>query len=375
VHCVHQSRHFVVDRENDTTHIYFSKQLVPGFGIEHSDAFLIKVPPTGGRINALVSMLDRLVILKQDAVYVVSGSGPDALGQQGSYSEPYAVSLNAGCSNRRTVIEVPDGVMFRSRQGIMLLGKSLQMSYVGEPVRYWTDNAVITGVVGRKDKSCVLWFCESQWASGRTNEPYVLVYNYKHEKWSTWSGHMLRAESVTCCTDDRIWLTFGGIVAFSADNYLYDIGYEPGLTQHPINMSLETGWMSFAGIGGFARVYKVFFVGQLIDTTGEATLHMDVAYDYDGYNEYHLEFDKTNIASFDFSTYYGDMSTQANDGYGCVLEATLPRQKCSALKLHIYDDEPATGSKGWSATAFGFLVGIKPQGDQGVVQKVFTKTG
>ena len=369
VQCMHQSRHFVVDRENENTHIYYSKVLVPGLAIEHSDAFLLKVPYDGGRINALVSVLDRLVVMKQYAIYVFSGSGPDTIGSRASYSEPYALSNTIGCSNRMSVIETSAGIMFKATQGIMLLTKSLQLEYIGEPVKYWTENSNISSVVARKDKSCVIWF--TNFVTDSFVYGLTLVYNYRYQKWSIWTGKALKADTACVTTDDRIWIQEDKSIRYSADDYYYDICYDDimGMEEIQIPMILETGWLTFGGVGGFSRVYRIFMIGQIINDTDN--LYADIAYDYEGFYSEAVKFDKTTQAPFDVSEYYGGMAYSSLDGYGCILEIVPPRQKCTAIRLRLWDDNFAKNA-GWSCSALVFVVGTKPQGYKDTVTKNFT---
>jgi hypothetical protein len=61
-----------------------------------------------------------LVIFCEHSIYVVSGDGPDRQGA-GAFGTPQRLPADIGCTDWRTVREVPQGLLFQSARGFYLL--------------------------------------------------------------------------------------------------------------------------------------------------------------------------------------------------------------------------------------------------------------
>ena len=148
---VNGNRVGIVNAE-DPTEFWPSKEYKPGTGIGFHPDFRIRVTGDGyGAITALAAMDGRWILFKSQAIYVISGDGPNDLGQ-GSFSPPQAVSLSIGTVLPGSVVPTPDGIMFQSANGIYLLTRGLAVQYIGAPVEKYTlaenvvDASLVTGV-------------------------------------------------------------------------------------------------------------------------------------------------------------------------------------------------------------------------------------
>jgi hypothetical protein len=79
------------------------------------------VSQVGGDITALKAMDDKLIIFKENAIFYLSGDGPNNLGQQDTFIEPQLISSDIGCSVKNSVVLTPAGIFFKSHKGIHLL--------------------------------------------------------------------------------------------------------------------------------------------------------------------------------------------------------------------------------------------------------------
>ena len=91
--CLYGTRLFLVDAE-DQNLIWYSKQVIENVPVEMSDLFTVYIPPTTGAqgstgpITALSAMDDKLIIFKKDAIYYITGAGPDNTGANNDFSGP-----------------------------------------------------------------------------------------------------------------------------------------------------------------------------------------------------------------------------------------------------------------------------------------------
>jgi hypothetical protein len=103
----------------DTQKITASKLLDERYGIAFSVApeFSFAV---GEPVTALWVMDGALVIFTADTIYIQTGEGPDARGQ-GRFPQPRRLPSSVGCVTHRSLVEVPDGLIFYHRDAFYLL--------------------------------------------------------------------------------------------------------------------------------------------------------------------------------------------------------------------------------------------------------------
>lgn len=121
--------------------VYYSSFAVEFEAPWFSPAFYFNVPGGTGDITGLASMDGVLVIFKKDAVFLVDGDGPGENGGNGTeFSPPRRILTEFGCIDARTIVAVPNGIMYRSARGIEILDRSLKVSWIGDRVRTTVDS-------------------------------------------------------------------------------------------------------------------------------------------------------------------------------------------------------------------------------------------
>ena len=168
---VRQDRIFLVPDE-DRTNIWFSKLKRHAVAVSFSDFFTKRISD-GGDITALITMDTREIVFKTSEIRAFSGSGPIDTGV-GSFSEDYMITSDVGCSEANPVW-TDKGVMFKSNKGIYLLGRNLQVSYIGQDVEAYNNYRVLKAELV-EDKNQVRFLLEER--------PEMLVYDYLVNQWS-----------------------------------------------------------------------------------------------------------------------------------------------------------------------------------------------
>jgi hypothetical protein len=337
VMCIHQGRMFCADREEEETDIYYSHEFVPDFSVEMTSQ-LLKVPSEGGRIMALKSFMDRLVVFKERTIYAIYGTGPARTGANPGYYEPTKLSGQIGCEARHSVIETPDGLMFWSAQGIMLLDRSLQLKPIGEPVRYWTDGKTF-GAAMALPEDVIALYCST--------DGYGVAYNWRYGKWAVHDSATHVASCGVAAPDGRIILR---------DSTLHLRRSHAGVSNEQVNLMVDTGWISVGGIGGFQRLRNIMLLGQLVE---HHKLRVEIAYDWDGYFSDVQEIDTYNAGytPYDISAYFGNSDATLQDK-AYMLRIAPRRQKCGAFRMRIMDEAGWKG-KGFSLTTLALEIGVK----------------
>lgn len=326
----------------DPNLLQYSKQANPGQPVEFNDSLQIPINPVGGPITALASMDEKMVIFEQDAIFVMAGSGPNNAGQQDTFTQPDIIASDIGCLDPKSVVLTPDGLMFKSRKGIYLLSRGLALSYIGSPVEEFNGLTISSAkVVGELNQ-----------VRFTTLDGDCLVYNYVYKFWATFTNH--KAKSAETIGNNYYYLRINNELYKENRSSFSDAGV-------PIKMRLGIGWISFAGLQGFSRVYRMLVLG---DWLSRHNLSIKVGYDF---NEAWVQ--STTItpdtADIDAVAYgddspYGAVVGEPYGGFGnpYQFQVNMKRQKCQSIKFEIEDIQENAG-EGFSLSQITFQVGGK----------------
>jgi hypothetical protein len=338
ISCMHQGRKFIVAAS--TGLIWYSKELSQSNLIapEYNELLTIECPFAGGDITALASLLDHLVIFKERAIYISDGEGLSISGTGVNYRTPFLINQGIGCNNPQTVVSIPQGVIFASDNNIWLLGPDMQLKPIGDEMAYYLSNYTLLSATVVSAENKVLF---------HTTSTISLVFNYVDNKWTTF-----------------VWPT-SSIAAVKQNNKLNRLDTSRYLwtddstsfadNTAAIPLTIDTGWMPFAGIGGFQRVYKIGLLGY---TKGSHVLQVKIAYDYDAYWVDTVTANPTSLTAFGVDAFFGaGSSSYANQAM--MLEVCGSRTKCTAIRLEITETQ-VTPADSYQLAAVYFSVGIKP---------------
>ncbi len=117
----------------DDDSIWLSNELVAGEAPTFSSALTI-APFEGGRVVGVAELDEKRVILKSGSLFYVVGDGPGIDGLNGSFSKPVRIPSVVGCSDARSIVTTPEGVLFLSQNGLARVNRDLTVTYVGKAV-------------------------------------------------------------------------------------------------------------------------------------------------------------------------------------------------------------------------------------------------
>ena len=344
-------RIFLAGLEDDNK-LQFSKIRFENEPIEFNDILTIQVNAKGDKITALKAMDEKLIIFKEQAIFYLSGDGPNNIGQQDTFIKPELVSSDIGCINVNSVVLTPNGLMFQSSKGIYLLTRNLQVTYIGAPVEEFNDLSITSAVVVPEENQVRFTSINGS----------ALVYNYYTATWATFTNH--RALHAINIDFTYYYLRFDGILYQEDENSFTDNGSS-------VNIKLESGWISFAGVQGFQRIYKLLLLGEF---KSPHKLRIRIAYDF---NEAFTQEVIINTADFTDNTRYGNYSPYGNPsttpygGAGNVhqMRVDLARQKCQSIKIRIEEIQSDFDNLGEGLSISNIMFEI---GSKGTVNKIST---
>jgi hypothetical protein len=269
--CRHVSlfqKRLVLSGCGDGSRIYYSKPIDTGFGVEFSSGDPTHqgiAPPSAGRVVGTCELDDNLVVLCEDAIGVIAGSGPSPTGLQGEYSTFGTRSANLGAdwNSPKSILRAPEGVWFRSPYGIRFFARQgqIQVNDDGKQMGADVDSLVSGNIVAIAGGA-------KQQARFYQSSGTCLVYDYQWQQWTRFTG-MSSVDAVYA--DGRYYhLSNVGstpLLRYTDNTYLFD-DTDAGTTGQGFDGYVETPWLAFAGLQGFQRIYRLLIAGQVAGGAG-----------------------------------------------------------------------------------------------------------
>lgn len=324
----HNDRIFYVPTEAPLQ-VWYSKQPgefeQPGF----NEGLFFHVPPDGGNITGLATLDGKLVIFKRDRVYMVTGDGANNLGFNDSLSLPRLISTDTGCKNRRSIVRVPQGVMFQSDKGIYWLNRGEAVNDVGSPVDAYAQEPIKAATLVPDDQIVIFL----------TQGDRTLVFDYSLGAWTTWTQHA--GLDAVILNDTYYYLRSNGYSVYKSSSGYLDVAA-------PIVVSFKTPWLRPEGVQQRWHIWKVFLLGNYLSSH---TLNVTVTFNFDSaYLSYTTTWSPDN--ALNTSTLGGEATLGAGDLLG-IGDSTMPdtvyqfkhllkHQRIQAVQFTITEVPPAS---------------------------------
>lgn len=347
------TRLWLVDAE-DPNLLWFSKQVIEATPVEMSDLFTMFVPPTTstegttGPMTALAPIDDKLAIFKANAILYINGTGPDNTGANNQYSQPIFITSTVGCTNQKSIVLMPQGLMFQSNKGIWLLGRDMNTSYIGAPVQDFTLGALVQSAVNVPETNQVRFTLDSG---------VTLMYDYFYGQWGTFTG----VPCISSCIYQMMHTfinQYGAVYREQPGQYLDG--------SNPVLMNFKTGPLRLGELQHYQRAYFFYILGTFVSPH---KLQVLLSYDYENAPSQSIMISPTN-----YSTPYGSGASQSpygqGDPYGggTSLESWrvfLERQRCMAFAIEIREIfDPSYGTvagAGLTLSGLNVVMGFKQQ--------------
>jgi len=281
--------------------VYFSKR--PGSEYDQvgfNEGLYVQVPPDGGDITGLATLDNKLVVFKRDRVFMVSGTGPNNLGV-GAYSQPRLVSTDTGCKNRRSIVRVPQGVMFQSDKGIYWLNRGEAVNYIGAPVETYNSLSVEDATI-LPDDTLVIFL---------VNGARTLAFDYDDGFWTTFTSHAGLAATVI--DDTYYYLRGDGIYVYKGDSGYQDAGQS-------YSLEIETPWIRPSGLQTRWHIRRASLLGNY---SSDHNIDVDISFNYRSYKAYTSTWDVST--ALDQGTLGGNATLGGGGALG-INDATKPDQ-------------------------------------------------
>lgn len=217
-----------------------------------------------------------LIVFRQNAIYAVTGDGPSSAGDGGFQIQPVATDI--GCVDARSIVNVPDGVLFQSRDGIAILTRALSVERVGKPVELFLsgvtaeDSAGISAAVNVPTETEARFAVQRYDGAPKRTEAAVCyrLAGMQAAAWSesTWSTHGvtggMRVVAACLYANRYTWITDNGYILQETPGAYLD-GFTSGALPQYVPM---TAWLAAwkpGPVQGWARIWRVGLLGERKD--------------------------------------------------------------------------------------------------------------
>lgn len=328
---------------SDKYTLQYSKVTGIGEPVRFNAAFKIPLDDKGGEATALAPLDDHLIIFKERAIFALTGEGPNELGQQDDYRTPYLITSDAGCIDPNSIVENPEGIMFKSAKGIYMLKRNFALQYIGDSVEKYNDEAIVAATLLSSVNQIRLI----------TSSGVALVYDYYSGRWTTFSN-IRGLDSIE----------FQGTYYYVKPNGLV-YKETPGLFQDNgqfIKMRIKSAWIQISGVQGFERFYKMLLLG-----TYKSAHKLLVKFGYD-FNTYYKQETLIDVDSAINPSVYGT-GTYGTGVYGGPYPlyqwGVYPKQqKCQSFQFEIEDVKTIVDGESFSLSHIMAEIGVKSGGNK-----------
>lgn len=235
----------VASDPSDPGIIRFSQPISDGYGVEWPPDLFTRVDIQGGSVQAFAAIDNRVVVWTERQIWTFAGDGPDQTGSSdvSGFSKPQLVPGGIGCLDPQSIILMPSGLMFKSEQGIYLLGGDSGVRYIGAPVEAYNAQTV-RRATQLPDRTAILFL---------TDSGLSLYYDYLFDQWSTFTNHE-GVDGVVVDGTYRYIRTDGRIFEETVGTYS-DAGTR-------IRLRLETAWIHMLEqLQGFQKFFNFHLLG------------------------------------------------------------------------------------------------------------------
>jgi len=347
VSTLYKSRLFIVDAE-DKNLLWYSKQVIEATPVEMSDLLTIFIAPTSGaqgstgNITALSVMDDKLIIFKRDAIYYITGNGPDNTGANNDFSEPVYITGTVGCNNPVSIILQPQGIMFQSDKGIWLLGRDLSTTYIGAPVQKFNSSLV----------KAALTIPGTNQVRFTMDNGVTLMYDYYQQQWGTFNG--IPGISSTLYKGLHTSLNSLAIIQQETPGTYLD-------GAHPVLISFTSAWIKLTELQGFQRAYQIFLLSNYLTPH---KLNVNIVYDYGQGIRQNNVITPTNFSlAYGLDPLYGNGNPYGGPGNIEQWRIFLQQQKCQSFQISVQEMyDPSQGimpGAGLTMSGMNLLIGTK----------------
>jgi len=346
---LHQNRLWV-DVADTPNAFRYSQQLTTNVGLQFNETLGGLIDVNAGGIVGFTELDEKIIIFAARRIYAVLGSGPTSSGGYSNYSDPTEIQSDVGCVEARSILKMPNGIIFKAKKGWHLLGRDMAVRYIGEGVKAYDSNDVTSAVLLDDRKEC-----RFSSTGGRT-----LVFSYLTEpgQWSTFT-----VSGTAYAVRDAVWwptlATYchvsktEGLNKDTIGTYT-DAPGARAATQ--IVATWQTAFLHLPQLEGFQRVRRMYLTSTPTNASASLDTSLAVAVDFD--DTFAATSPPGSLGAYNFTAALSN-PTQTPTGSTVDIRHNLHRQKCKSVAFTFTDTPTVTSGNGINPTALALEIGVK----------------
>ena len=251
---------------DDLRTIWVSKPYVEGFQPGFNEDLTTTIED-GGDLVALGYLNQNVIAFTTQRLYLTYGPNPGATGTAAPMYQFTPSQTDVGCTDPRSLVTIPDGLVFLSQKGFCCLGQDCSVNYLDAPEDILAAYPNITSAVLVPEHQEARFELNNGAGAGVT---LVLNYwaptaAYKY-KWSTFQKYDAGGAVASCVA---VGGYVGGYRWAAASGYPYvedttGATYMDGGSSSAnwVTMLVQSGWIEANGIVGYQRGKRVGLMGD-----------------------------------------------------------------------------------------------------------------
>lgn len=245
----------------------YSQEYLNNVGLQFNPALGDRYDASGGTFKNIAAMDEKVIIFCARKLFVVFGQGPQPNGSFSNYTHPEEIQSDVGCLDPRSVVKIPQGILFKATKGWSLLGRDLTVKYVGDGAAY-TALGSNTTLATETVYAAVMLEDRHECRLVINNENnYAFCFDYLDGQWSSFF-----VSGLTPNFSDAVWWsTLGAVVYATASGGIVRekasrstdgiLGSLKG-----ISWTATTGFFHLSSMEGFQRARRFLLSGSSSNT-------------------------------------------------------------------------------------------------------------
>jgi hypothetical protein len=249
-----------------------SNASVEGTQPQFNEGLCVLVPEDGTAGGALD---EKIILFSRNSIFFTNGSGPSPTGSGDFWPTPARIQSDVGCIDPRSVVAIPDGLMFLSAKGLCVLGRDLSVNFLTAPNDLLAPMTGVTSAVLFPERNEVrialnngengIVLVASYWAPTSQGQPYVYRWSffatYDSVQGAVGNGFACMSFGAVYITGSYRWVSsFGNPFAEDTTGTTYLDGGTGSANW--VQMLVETSDISPNGPVGWHRVKRAAIVGE-----------------------------------------------------------------------------------------------------------------
>lgn len=256
---------------DNPTDVWVSNKFIAGLGWRFSEQNKLMLADSQGPCYGIGTLPNGVVVvLKENAYYLVSGDGPDQAGR-GTFTVS-TPAVGVGTTNPRSILETPSGIEFRSNgttRAWYRVNTALQAEYIGSPIERYTAGTPIVGAVLVTKTGETRYYTENS----DSGDVKTLVHDPISDTWMIDTSPDDFGDNTAVCA------YLGGAAVQNSNGIVVDDSTVGGDLGQAFTVRDVTPWIKGGDLEGYATFLRVRGVGESPSTPPAVEIRLQADFD------------------------------------------------------------------------------------------------